>query len=251
MSVIAAVIERLIDPAFDDIGIALWWAVTTVTTVGYGDIVPESHAGRAAASVLMLTGLALIPTLTSIVVATLVAQRPRGSGRRSSPSSTSWSRCCGASTSGSSGSSAAATRRASSAELLGEEREHVVRLRVAADHLLLEDELAVDVDVEDAAGARHELHRVDVVLVQLEDPRRQTDGVRPRASGNAVLDANVRPGRHRRHPTRLGRGYASRTTGGPRKSSSADRWPIGSLTGGTVVSRSAAVSDVRASGPVA
>jgi voltage-gated potassium channel len=73
--VIAAVIERLIDPAFDDIGIALWWAVTTVTTVGYGDIVPESHAGRAAASVLMLTGLALIPTLTSIVVATLVAQR--------------------------------------------------------------------------------------------------------------------------------------------------------------------------------
>ena len=77
MSVIAAVIERLIDPAFDDMGIALWWAVTTVTTVGYGDIVPESHAGRAAASVLMLTGLALIPTLTSIVVATLVAQRVR------------------------------------------------------------------------------------------------------------------------------------------------------------------------------
>ena len=75
MSVIAAVIERLIDPAFDDMGIALWWAVTTVTTVGYGDIVPESHAGRAAASVLMITGLALIPTLTSIVVATLVSQR--------------------------------------------------------------------------------------------------------------------------------------------------------------------------------
>ena len=75
MSVIAAVVERLIDPAFDDMGIALWWAVTTVTTVGYGDIVPESPAGRAAASVLMLTGLALIPTLTSIVVSTLVAQR--------------------------------------------------------------------------------------------------------------------------------------------------------------------------------
>jgi voltage-gated potassium channel len=75
MSVIAAVIERLIDPAFDDMGIALWWAVTTVTTVGYGDIVPESPAGRAAASVLMLTGLALIPALTSIVVSTLVAQR--------------------------------------------------------------------------------------------------------------------------------------------------------------------------------
>ena len=132
-----------------------------------------------------------------------------------------------------------------------QKRQHVVGRWIAAEHRLREDELAVDVDVEDAAGTRHELDGVDVALVQLEDPRRQTDGVRPRASGNAVLDANVRPGRHRRHPIRPDRGYASRTTGGPRKSSSADRWPIGSLTGGAVVSRSAAVSDVRASGPVA
>jgi voltage-gated potassium channel len=78
LSVIAAIVERLIDPAFDSMGDALWWSVTTVSTVGYGDIVPESTAGRLAAAVLMLTGLALIPTLTSIVVGVLVAQRSRG-----------------------------------------------------------------------------------------------------------------------------------------------------------------------------
>jgi voltage-gated potassium channel len=77
LAVVAAIVERLIDPAFDDMGDALWWSVSTVSTVGYGDIVPESTPGRIAASVLMLTGLALIPTLTSVVVAILVAQRSR------------------------------------------------------------------------------------------------------------------------------------------------------------------------------
>jgi voltage-gated potassium channel len=77
LAVAAAIVERLIDPAFDDMGDALWWSVTTVSTVGYGDIVPESTAGRAAAAVLMLTGLALIPTLTSVIVSILIAQRSR------------------------------------------------------------------------------------------------------------------------------------------------------------------------------
>lgn len=73
----AAVLERLIDPAFDTMPQALWFAVVTVSTVGYGDIVPESGAGRVVAAALMLTGLGLIPLITSVVVATLIAQRSR------------------------------------------------------------------------------------------------------------------------------------------------------------------------------
>jgi voltage-gated potassium channel len=76
--VLAAVLERLVEPdVFTSIGLALWWAVVTVTTVGYGDVVPESAVGRVVATMLMLTGLGLIPTLTSITVAILVGKRTR------------------------------------------------------------------------------------------------------------------------------------------------------------------------------
>jgi voltage-gated potassium channel len=77
LAIAAAVLERLIDPAFDTFPQALWFAVTTVSTVGYGDEVPESGAGRVVASVLMLTGLGLIPLITSVVVSIMVAQRSR------------------------------------------------------------------------------------------------------------------------------------------------------------------------------
>jgi voltage-gated potassium channel len=73
----AAVLERVVDPAFATFGDALWFSVTTVSTVGYGDYVPESAIGRVIASALMLTGLAMIPLLTSVVVSILVAQRNR------------------------------------------------------------------------------------------------------------------------------------------------------------------------------
>lgn len=73
---LAGLIERLVEPdTFTSLGLAYWWAVTTVTTVGYGDIVPESSAGRLVASVLMLVGLGIIPTLTSLVVATFIGKR--------------------------------------------------------------------------------------------------------------------------------------------------------------------------------
>jgi voltage-gated potassium channel len=74
----AAVLERLLEPeVFDTYPHALWFAITTVSTVGYGDYVPESAAGRLVASTLMLTGLGLIPLITSVVVSILVSQRSR------------------------------------------------------------------------------------------------------------------------------------------------------------------------------
>jgi voltage-gated potassium channel len=75
---IAGALERIVEPdTFTSLGLAYWWAVTTVTTVGYGDVVPEDPPGRIVAAMLMLTGLALIPTLTSVIVSTLISKQRR------------------------------------------------------------------------------------------------------------------------------------------------------------------------------
>ncbi|HEY7706982.1 MAG TPA: potassium channel family protein [Gaiellaceae bacterium] len=75
---IAGLLARLVEPdTFTSIGLAYWWAVVTVTTVGYGDVVPHSPAGRAVGSMLMLTGLAFIPTVTSVTVSALLSKRRR------------------------------------------------------------------------------------------------------------------------------------------------------------------------------
>jgi voltage-gated potassium channel len=51
----------------------LWWALSTVTTVGYGDKVPVTAGGRAVAVVLMLGGIALLGVITAAIAATFVA----------------------------------------------------------------------------------------------------------------------------------------------------------------------------------
>jgi voltage-gated potassium channel len=72
---VAGLLMRIIEPeTYPTIGNAYWWAVVTVTTVGYGDFIPHTPAGRVVASLLMLTGLALIPTLTSAIVSLLLGK---------------------------------------------------------------------------------------------------------------------------------------------------------------------------------
>ena len=72
----SAVLIRLLDPHdFPTIGLALWWAVMTVTTVGYGDIVPTTTAGRLVASGLMVVGFASLSLLTGFVASLLVHRR--------------------------------------------------------------------------------------------------------------------------------------------------------------------------------
>jgi voltage-gated potassium channel len=78
-----AFLVRMLEPeTFDDFGISAWWAVTTVSTVGYGDIVPVTTEGRLVGTVLMIAGVSMIPLVTSIVVSILTAKRARAESQQ-------------------------------------------------------------------------------------------------------------------------------------------------------------------------
>lgn len=62
-SVIAYNAEHATNPEYKTFGDSLWWGIVTLTTVGYGDIVPETSAGRAAGVMIMLTGIAVLGLL--------------------------------------------------------------------------------------------------------------------------------------------------------------------------------------------
>jgi voltage-gated potassium channel len=84
ITLIGGLLVRLTDPdTFTRIGTGIWWSVQTVTTVGYGDVVPGSAAGRATAAVVMLAGLSLLSVTTAAVTNAFVqaASRRRGATR--------------------------------------------------------------------------------------------------------------------------------------------------------------------------
>lgn len=73
-----ATVIRIFDQSdFKTYGDALWWAVATVTTVGYGDIVPKTTVGRFVASLLMITGFAFLSLITGTIASVLVARFTR------------------------------------------------------------------------------------------------------------------------------------------------------------------------------
>jgi voltage-gated potassium channel len=76
--VVFGVVERLVDPGtFDNVWLGMWWAIQTVTTVGYGDVVPGSTAGKVIATFLMLGGLSLFAVVTGAITSAFVAQRQK------------------------------------------------------------------------------------------------------------------------------------------------------------------------------
>jgi voltage-gated potassium channel len=60
---------------FTSIPVSVYWAITTVTTVGFGDITPKTGLGRAIASLMMLIGWGILAVPTGIVTAEMAAER--------------------------------------------------------------------------------------------------------------------------------------------------------------------------------
>ena len=75
--VIAGLLISGIDPAFATPMDGLWWAWVTVTTVGYGDVVPSTTEGRIFGSLLILVGLAMFSMLTASFSAFFIEQDER------------------------------------------------------------------------------------------------------------------------------------------------------------------------------
>jgi voltage-gated potassium channel len=74
----AGALMTLVDhKGFPSIGSGLWWAVQTVTTVGYGDHVPETAAGQILASIAMLLGIGFITVITASITGAFVERTRR------------------------------------------------------------------------------------------------------------------------------------------------------------------------------
>jgi voltage-gated potassium channel len=67
---------------YTSIPTSVYWAISTVTTVGFGDITPVTDFGRAIASLMMLLGWGILAVPTGIISAELSAQRSIPTMRR-------------------------------------------------------------------------------------------------------------------------------------------------------------------------
>jgi voltage-gated potassium channel len=73
MSIAGALVMRVVDHKdFHSVGSAVWWALQTITTVGYGDIVPTTDGGKTVAAVEMVLGVSFISFLTATVTSAVV-----------------------------------------------------------------------------------------------------------------------------------------------------------------------------------
>ena len=63
------------EESFPTFGAALWWSVQTVTTVGYGDQLPQETFGRLVAGALMVLGFAFLSLVTGTIASALVSRQ--------------------------------------------------------------------------------------------------------------------------------------------------------------------------------
>ena len=83
-AVLSGLIAHLIDRKdFPTFGVGLWWAIVTLGTVGYGDVVPHTAWGRVFGSIVIIFGVTFIAFLIAVVTSMLVdADRSKVEGAR-------------------------------------------------------------------------------------------------------------------------------------------------------------------------
>jgi voltage-gated potassium channel len=74
-AVAVSFLEHGHNPGFERIGSAMWWAIVTMTTVGYGDIVPQSGLGRVLGAIVMLSGMVVLSLFTAAVSTKVITNR--------------------------------------------------------------------------------------------------------------------------------------------------------------------------------
>jgi voltage-gated potassium channel len=72
-------ISLLDNEEYPNVGIGMWWALQTVTTVGYGDVTPTDLSGRLVGAAVMLEGTAFIAIVTAAITSTFLARATRES----------------------------------------------------------------------------------------------------------------------------------------------------------------------------
>jgi voltage-gated potassium channel len=73
--IVGGILIRVLDHSeYSSIWVGMWWALQTVTTVGYGDVTPAHPSGRIVAAFVMLEGIAFLAIVTAAITSTFVAR---------------------------------------------------------------------------------------------------------------------------------------------------------------------------------
>src|SRR3954454_15667370 len=81
LGVLAGFVVTLVDRQdFPTFGIGVWWAIVTLGTVGYGDVVPHTAWGRVVGSVVIVIGVTFISVLVAIVTSYFVSAEEAEAG---------------------------------------------------------------------------------------------------------------------------------------------------------------------------
>lgn len=79
LALVGAIVIHFADKSnFPTVGLGVWWALQTVTTVGYGDVVPTTVWGRVVGGVEMVMGVSFIAFLTAGVTSTVIQRGEAG-----------------------------------------------------------------------------------------------------------------------------------------------------------------------------